>query len=585
VSSSRTDVTVLATLAVVFAVLATAIQAHRLARFDVRSFDLAIFAQGVWALGHGHDASSIQETSFLGVHFSPLMFALAPLARLAGSATPLLLVFVQGLALGASAPLAYLIARPAGRGPSLALGVAVLAHPALRALALDGFHDLCLGVPLALLLALAIERAWSERALIGVALATALLADEQLSLVLPGAALWLAFEKRRREGATVLALGAVTFLVVNFGVLGWLRGGALHVESLYDHWKNPELLLRFLPGATKETFVLALGLIGPLAFLPLVRPTRLAPAGIVFLLSFASLRSAQRSLHEHYHAPITPFVIAAAASALVRLEERRRGGARAGAALVMAATLVALGVDRRERESAPPENALLSEVRDLAEGPADPRAELVARIPEDASVLASIDFLHVLSARERLFGLPAAIRGTKDWSSVPYELPGELDFVLADTMDSASFSPTLDDPRSAEAALALGRWEAIALDRRLGVLATEGSTVLLGRGGPSLVAAAEPRGSPRELLSDPHAPLLVSVEADAITWAPPPAGLGAVYVELSTGGGPRPILWRLFRVRPWPPGKNLRECASVPPGPLSLRLLTPHRIGDWVAVR
>ncbi len=577
-SSGRTDLLVLATLAVGFAIAATAIQAHRLARFDVHSFDLAIFSQGLWALGHGHDASSIQETSFLGVHFSPLLFGLAPLARLAGALTPLLLVFVQGLALGASAPLAHAIARPAGRVPSLVLGVGVLAQPALRALALDGFHDVCFGVPLALGLALAIERGWSTRALVGMALATSLLADEQLSLVLPGAALWLALEKRRREAAIVLAIGVVTFLVVNFLVLGWLRGGALHVESLYDHWKSPEALARFLPGATKETLVLAVGLLGPLAFLPLARPSRLAPAAIVFLLSFASLRGAQRSLAEHYHAPITPFVIAAAASALVKLEERRRGGA---VALLLAATLVALGLSRNDRG----ENELLSELRDLRAGPADPRAELVARVPDEASVLASIDFLPALSAREKLFGLPGAIRGTKDWSSLPYELPGELDFVLADTMDTASFSPGLDDPRSPRALGDLARWEAIALDHRLGALALEGSAVLLGRGGPSLVAAAEPRGSPRELLQDPHAPLLVSVDTDSITWAPPPAGLGAVYVELSTGGGPRPLFWRLFRVRPWPREKNLRECASVPPGPLSVRLRTPTRVGEWVAVR
>src|SRR5581483_11266452 len=128
--------------------------AHRLARFDVRSFDLAIFSQGLLGLAHGHARSSIQETSFLAVHFSPLLFALAPLARLADGTTPLLLVFVQGVALGASAPLAYLIARPGGRGAALLLGALTLLQPALRALALDGFHDVTLGVPLALLLAL-----------------------------------------------------------------------------------------------------------------------------------------------------------------------------------------------------------------------------------------------------------------------------------------------------------------------------------------------------------------------------------------------------------------------------------------------
>lgn len=575
----------LATLALLFAGLVTAIQAHRLERFEVRSFDLAIFAQGLFGLAHGHPRSSIQETSFFAVHFSPLLFALAPLARIAGAATPLLLVLAQGLALGASAPLAYLLARGAGRGPALVLGVASLAHPGLRALALDGFHDVTLGVPLALLLALAIERAWTARALVAVAAATALLADEVFPLVLPGAALWLFAARRRREAFAVLALGVGVFALVNFGILASLRGGALRVESLYAHLQDPAQLPAFLrSGAVTETLGFAVALLAPLAFLPLARPLRLAPAAIVFALCAASKRPAQRSILEHYHAPILPFVLAGAAATLVWLEQRWPGrGARGGAGLLLAAVVTSNVVGHDE---------LAKDVRDLRAGRPDARRTLVAAIPEKASVLASVDFLHALVAREELLGLPAALAGTKDWSTVPYDLPEGLEFVLADTMDTASWPPELElDPR--RASLADGyhtRWDSIALGRGLGVLGIEGSTVLLGRGGPPLLeSVAPPMGQPRAVLADLHAPRLAVIEADALVWAPPVrAPLRALYVETSDGVI-RPLFWRLHRGRPWPTGRYLRERT----GPrrtkagetLSLRLRDIGTTGEWVSLR
>ncbi|HZV03297.1 MAG TPA: DUF2079 domain-containing protein [Planctomycetota bacterium] len=549
--ANRTDAFVLATLGVLFAVLVTATQAHRLARFDVRSFDLAIFAQGLWNAAHLHATSSIQETSFFAVHFSPVLFALAPLARLANDSTPLLLVFVQGLALGAQAPLAYLLALRAGRAPAFWLGAVTLAQPATLALALDGFHDVTLGVPLGLLLCLAIER---ERHVLAAAVALALLADEVYPLVLPGAALWLLSAGRKREAARVLAVGVVAFLLVNELLLGWLRGGALHVESLYGHWKSPALLAHFVPRAAFETFVLVLWLLGPLGYLPLLDGSRLAPCALVLAASFASARPAQRSIDEHYHAPLLPFVVAAAAAGLARLEALwPRRGARLGVALLVAGTLTATLVRRDEVAGA---------ARDLRSRAADPRLALVEQVPPDGRVLASVDFLAALSAREHLYGLPGALRGTKDWSSVPYELP-DLDAVLVDTNDTASFAPGLDLARDE-------RWESIVLDRGLGVRGIVGSTVLLAKVGEPLVAAIASTSVGEALTEAPDAPRLVAIERDAIVWAPPPSGrLNPRWLETSDGTV-RPVLWRLYRARPWPPGCLLRERASLPPGPVRL---------------
>jgi uncharacterized membrane protein len=562
-----------------FAVAATLLQTFRLDRFEPRSFDLAIFAQGLWNLAHGSTASSIQEASFLGVHLSPLLFALAPLARTAGPGTPLLLVFVQGLALGACAPLLYALARPAvSRGTAFAVALLALAQPAVLLLALDDFHDVTLGVPLALAFALALERGFPARKLVLVALATAFLADEVYPLVLVGGAALLVLERRRREALLLLGIGAAGFVVSN-AILGGLRGGALRVESLYAHWGSLDSARAFVlsDGPWTQLLSLVLALLSPLAFLPLVRPSRLLPASVVFLLHAASARSDQRSIERHYHAPITPFVLAAAVSGLVAVERRFPGrGARAGVAVMALATAASwIGLEAPRRNAV----AIVEALRAPAESPAVlAKRALVARVPAAASVLASVDLLHALVARHELYGLPGAIRGRKDWSSEPYVLPADLDGVLVDTLDDGTWSPAIDDARSSEPLVRARaeRFEAIVLDRGLGVLGCAGSTILLGRGGPPLVTAVTAAVTTGTAFTpDRRAPRIVAVERDAsglvLTWARPEESEGVLpplYVATGTDAptSVRPFLYRLYRSRPWPEGKVLREHASALPG-------------------
>src|SRR5438132_266471 len=79
------------------------------------------------------------------------------------------------------------------------LGALALLQPGLVALGLDDFHDVTLGVPLALGLALALERRVATPRLLLVALAVALLADEVYPLVVAGAAGWALVERGRRD--------------------------------------------------------------------------------------------------------------------------------------------------------------------------------------------------------------------------------------------------------------------------------------------------------------------------------------------------------------------------------------------------
>jgi len=89
------------------------------------AFDFGIFSQLAWSLGHGDGGrlSLLNNIHWLGDHFQPVFWAVAPLVRLAGS--PYALVVVETTLVAAAAvPLAGLVRR-AGAPPVAGLGLAV----------------------------------------------------------------------------------------------------------------------------------------------------------------------------------------------------------------------------------------------------------------------------------------------------------------------------------------------------------------------------------------------------------------------------------------------------------------------------
>ena len=104
-------------------------------------FDHGIFSQYVWLLGHLHEPfNTIVLRTLLGDHVEPGIALLAPLGTL-GVGAPGILV-VQTLALAATAPLLYLLARESGARGWVAAVPALLwcASPVVLRPALHDFH-------------------------------------------------------------------------------------------------------------------------------------------------------------------------------------------------------------------------------------------------------------------------------------------------------------------------------------------------------------------------------------------------------------------------------------------------------------
>ena len=138
VATARLDATLVGRVVLgVAALYALVVGALALLRYEsfASDFDHGIFSQYVWLLGHLHEPfNTIVLRTLLGDHVEPGIALLAPLGTL-GVGAPGILV-VQTLALAATAPLLYLLARGHGaRGLGRGRAGAPLVRVARRAAA------------------------------------------------------------------------------------------------------------------------------------------------------------------------------------------------------------------------------------------------------------------------------------------------------------------------------------------------------------------------------------------------------------------------------------------------------------------
>jgi uncharacterized membrane protein len=207
--ASRKPASVVWLGAVAFTVVLTALALKR--HHDFHSgYDLAIFDQLTWLLGHLHDPfSTVRGREMLADHFEPGLALLAPLGAL--SAGPGVLLAVQSILLAATAPVLFALGRARGADPVLAAAVAVLwlASPLTHATDLFDFHPEAL-VPFLFALGiygLARDRTW----VFVVSAIVACSMKEDVALVYAALGVGLAFTARRRLGAVLIGAGLAWF--------------------------------------------------------------------------------------------------------------------------------------------------------------------------------------------------------------------------------------------------------------------------------------------------------------------------------------------------------------------------------------
>ncbi len=380
---------------------------------QIPAYDTAFFEQVVWNVGHGDGWSSgYFAANFLGLHFEPLLVVPALLER----AVPdwRVLLVLEGLALGASAPAAFLFLRALlGGRRHAALTAGALAVPLpfwvlLQNAATGAFHTEAIALPLLLLagwLGLRGRSWWCWSMLL---LGLAAKEDEAYATLVLGLVLFR-FGSSRRQGAAIVAFSLLWAGALELWLMPHLLEGQRSDLASYYAWLHHPTAAMFLGHLARPAGWAALAVaVAGMAGLPLLRPGWLLLVAPPFLGSLLSDHWPQPALALQYGLPVVvPILVAGGLGAARFLDAERPWARRLATPPVLAALAVPALVL----------GAVLGPLAGRGPGVGSPRvaqlASCTAVIPAGAPVATDDDVAVWLSARTGEGPLTTAAPG--DW--------------------------------------------------------------------------------------------------------------------------------------------------------------------------
>ncbi len=313
--------------------------------------DSAMYEEHLWNVLHGKGFRSyLVQGLFLREHIQVVHLLLLPIYFFWPS--HLLLELAQSLAVASCAIPVYWMTRrhTTSERAAVCLAIATLLYVPLQFLDIDvdlkTFRPITFGVASLLFALDQIERRrWKSAACL---LVLTLSAKEDYSIVLSLLGVWIAGDawlrrvdsadsdagRARRQGiwfgGLLFVLSAVYLVLATRVLIPWFRSGAeVHYAGYFQKFGKSldEVVINMVtrPGLlfgellSTSTLLYALAMLVPLGFLPLLSPSRLAVA--VPLFGVLCLNELARSPQHHFHAPLVPFVLWAAAVGVARAHE------------------------------------------------------------------------------------------------------------------------------------------------------------------------------------------------------------------------------------------------------------------------
>jgi uncharacterized membrane protein len=421
---------------VVYAIVVGALAVLRYESF-ASDFDHGIFSQYLWLFGNLHEPfNTINLRTLLGDHVEPILILLAPLGTLGVGAVGLLVV--QSVALAATAPVLYLLARAHGARAWVAAIPAILwcASPVVLHVALHDFHPETF-VPIALAAGgLALARGRTGWFVVTAILACA--AKEDVGLTYAALGVVLIWTGRRRLGSILAvasggwALIATLVVLPAFGTaaedefgprFAGLRGDSFGdaIEFMVVH-----PLTSVSQAVTPTTIGIVTLLVATTGGLCLLAPRWLLVAVPSTALNLLSAYDLQHTIDYHYWiVPVGAVALAGAIGAGTVAQSAAAKWVR-----IAAATAVVLGLLSLQWM-----NAIAAQIRYEWPARAD-RQAVFAAIPDDARVSAPMKALPHLAERTWLFVLPEPfipVRvGTRWGDEERAKAVAELEYVVFD---------------------------------------------------------------------------------------------------------------------------------------------------------
>lgn len=413
--------------------------------FSFDDFDLAAHDQIMWNIVHGSLFSSILGINFLGNHAHLISFLLAPVYEIFPH--PFTLLFLQTLALGFSVYPLYLLAKDVlGYRWAFVISFAYLIYPALAFTNLFEYHPTVFAT---LFLMIMFYYFHKERfGLFVLFMVLSMFCQENIPLVIVALGFYALFRRRKIRWVLVPILaGAGYFLFCIYWLMPHSNKDTIQFVSLYGYLgstyaqiainiiKHPVVILKIMFSQRNLSFFWEI--FYPLSFIPLLSPLSLFLALPLFLQHLLSYRSKEVTIHYHYMAEMIPLIFIAFVFGVrnllkFQLIKRNERILQWYIVLLALAAVIHLGpLFRLPRYCAKifnkKEASLVKE-------------EFVKKIPADAPVVATFQFLSHLSGRPEVHSIHHQLTGYYTLSNKPFELPETVRYALLDFDDSFLFT-------------------------------------------------------------------------------------------------------------------------------------------------
>jgi uncharacterized membrane protein len=394
-------------------------------KYDVfeAGYDLAIFNQAVWLLGHGlSQFVTVRGVDAFGDHFDPGLYLFAPLGAL--GLGPKTLLVVQSIGLALPAPLLFALARQRGASPAFAAVVPLLwlVSPLTHALSLADFHPDAFLPALVAGGALALERRHTGVFVVSAVVAMSL--KEDVSLLYLGWALVLALDGRRRLAASLGVGSLAWFLLASTVAIPAFGGDHRYYVERFCEFCKPLTLVglatgeiahpgHFLGNLTMPVNArLLIGLVGSTAGFCLLAPRFIIVGLPTLAANLIADYTVQHDFLSYYHAiPAAAFAVAGAmGAARAEMLVRRRPPKLER----LLAVVVILGAAAGFLHASPVVWTVRDAYRQTDAKAVDARREALELVPAGADVAAQIDMVPHLSGRREIYALPEPIVNRTD---------------------------------------------------------------------------------------------------------------------------------------------------------------------------
>jgi len=437
-----------------FIVVVSIVNYRRYYCFDYMDMDLAAYSQIMWNLAHGSFYSSLLGVNFLGHHAHFILLFLVPAYFFFQS--PLLLLFLQSALLSFSAYPIFLIARDEiSEQAGLWMVIIYLLYPAMGYTLFYEFHvPVFATVFLSFMLYFFIKGRFS---LFSLFVFLSLCCQENISLLIMPMGVFALFKKRSAKWVIMpMAAGALWFFIVVGKLMPYFNKNTVEFVGIYSQFGNslPEIFSHLItrPLQTAKFIFMPqkikylMQLFGPLSFLS-VFDSHILVAGLIFLQHLLSSRSAECMIEYHYDAEMIPFIFVSGIYGLKKLlniEVLKKHVRKEiiGVFLITISLTCAVSFG-------PFVDIVFNSRRTRADVWDKQKARLISMIPDTASVVATFEFLPMLSQRKKLYSFHHVAHGFYTLSRKPYRLPAGVEYALLD----------FDDPIGVNAFFKRGRSE------------------------------------------------------------------------------------------------------------------------------